>query len=1046
MSLRIKLVFSILLVCVTMVSLYYGVHASNGALSLSPLKVRAASPVETLKEFDLEQVKITDSYYVNSFEKDMSYLLSLDADRLLAGFKAVSLGKDPKTEVGLNLYNGWEGSWSLLRGHTMGHYLTSMALAYKQTKGDYSAQNAQIKQKIDYTVNQLKLFQDRKSNKYLFASPEVHFDIIEGKATGDNWVPWYTMHKIIAGLVDVYKYEGNVTALQIASNLADWTYYRTKTWDAALQKKVLSIEYGGMNDCLYELYKITQNPNHLTAAHKFDEDSLFTSIANGTNVLENKHANTQIPKFVGALNRYRTLGTAENFYYNAASQFFSMVLRDHTYVTGGNSQNEHFRKPGQLDFTRDNINNESCNSYNMLKLTRELFKITGNVKYADFYENLFINEIMSAQNPETGMTTYFKPMGTGYFKLFGTPTSSFWCCTGSGMENYTKLDDSLYFHNGSDLYVNMYLSSTLNWGDKGFSLTQSANLPLSDKASFTINKAPASSVKIKFRAPSWVAENQNITITVNGAVIVAAKINGYIEVSRTWKAGDRIELTLPVEVKASRLPDNQDAVAFTYGPVVLSAGLGNEQMVSTGHLASAKATIPEGVSIKDYILINNEGTVDDWLNTIKDNLVQTPGKLEFTLRNTDEDSRLRFTPHYQRYTDRYGIYFYLSAQDSPAFQQNILNAKNAAKKADAVIDEVQVTNDQHELAHNLMGNSSGGSYGGYNYRHVFGAADGQGWFSYDMSINSNITNYISTKYYSGDAGRTFNIYVDNQLLVQETIKSQTPAGFYDVRYQIPAEWLTGKSKITVKFASRGSSYVGGVFASVYILKDYSSEANLAGITVNGTAANLTGTEYSCSVDAALTQTEIKFTPVHKNELIYVNNILIDDTVKRKVPLTATTTTLNIKVVAENGTTNKTYTLNIVRTGGSGNPGTTYEAENAVLDGAIVENINSGYNGNAYVNFTAYTNASIEFSNIYCAISGTKNIKFRYALASGTRNLDIYVNGVKVISNAAFTATGSWTAWAEKTIQVTMNSTTNTLKVVTTGTEGPNIDYINVSAQ
>jgi DUF1680 family protein len=208
---------------------------------------------------------------------------------------------------------------------------------------------------------------------------------------------------------------------------------------------------------MYELYKLTGDANHLTAAHIFDEETLFAPISQGNDILEGNHANTQIPKFIGSLNRFRAIGTSEAYYFDTAEQFWSIVQNNHTYVTGGNSRLEHFRAPGQLDAERDATNNETCNTYNMMKLTRELFKITTDVKYADFYERAFINEILSAIHPETGMTSYFKPMGTGYFKVFGRETDTFWCCNGSGMENFTKLNDGIYFHDESDLYINMFV-------------------------------------------------------------------------------------------------------------------------------------------------------------------------------------------------------------------------------------------------------------------------------------------------------------------------------------------------------------------------------------------------------------------------------------------------------------------------------------------------------------------------------------------------------------------------------------------------------------
>jgi uncharacterized protein len=620
------------------------------ACLLAPSLAHAASTVEKLQEFPLDEVQITDEYQTGLFAKEMKYLLdTLDADKLLVGFKAMSSGNNSPS----GLYGGWENS--LIRGHTMGHWLSAVAHAYGQTKGNDATMNAKIKTKLDHVITMLKTYQ--RPDGFLFATTDAQFGAPEGKG-GDSWVPWYTMHKIMAGLVDVVKYEGNTEALDVASKLGDWISARSSGWDSGTRSKVLGMEYGGMNDALYELYKLTTKENHLAAAHAFDQTDLFTTTAAGNDTLNGKHANTTIPKFIGALNRYRTLGTGEQSYFTAADKFLEIVLKNHTYITGGNSEAEFFHEAGKLDARRTALNNETCNSYNMSKLTEYLFLSTGDIKYADYYERVHINEILASINPDTAMTTYFKAMGTGFFKVFSSETNHFWCCTGTGMENFTRLNDSVYFHDAKDLWLTYYVSSTLSWKDRGLSLTQTTDLPLSDKVNITITAAPTDAVALKFRKPYWTSTCQ-VGITVNGQAVNAAESGGFYSVSRVWQANDKVELTFPMFVQFSRLQDNQNAVAFTYGPIVLSAGLGTSSMTTQPQgVQVLQATKPSG--IQEGFAINSDTTINDWLSNIQKNLVQTPGKLEFNLKNTDADGKLVFIPHFSRYKDRYGIYWKLT--------------------------------------------------------------------------------------------------------------------------------------------------------------------------------------------------------------------------------------------------------------------------------------------------------------------------------------------------------------------------------------------------
>lgn len=744
------------------------------------VKVKLDPLTESLEDFSMQNVTLLDKYEQNAFNKEVEYLKSLEPDRLMRGFGDISGRK-----INAEKYGGWETS--AIQGHTLGHYLTAVSQAYATSKDE------ELKKITDYMISVLKGCQLK--NGYLHAIPESHYDQIESGNTSGTWVPWYSMHKILAGLVDVYAFTGNKDALKIASKLGDWVYSRTSKWTPEMQQTVLNVEYGGMNDCLYNLYKHTKNEKHMSAAHSFDEMSLFEPLYNGKDILNGKHANTTIPKIVGAINRYTVTG--EEYYLQVAANFWQIVVENHTYITGGNSEWEHFGEPKVLDAERTSCNCETCNTYNMLKLTRALFKVTGDVRYSDYYENTFINAILSSQNPETGMTTYFQPMATGFFKVYSSPFDHFWCCTGSGMENFSKLGDSIYFHNENSIFVNRYTSSRVNWEEKGLTITQNADLPV---VTFTVNGS--ADAEIVLRVPDWCKDKP--TVKINGEKKLVREKNGFITLDREWKDGDVIEYQMPMSITVHPLPDNENSVAFKYGPWVLSADMGTNNM-NTG-TTGVDVTVPLWDTTLSDILIVEKGTVNKWLRNIEENLVKIGDSLEFKLNGTNQE--LIFSPHYKQHTNRYGIYFRLAD-----FRTEL--PENEEDKY-TVIDSLPVGNDQYEFSHNLQSeNSTSGSFNGLIYRDALS----DGWFSYDMAVDNTVTNYLKVKYFSGDVGRRFKIFVDGEVLADVTLENPYPNNFYDVYYEIPQEMIGDKDKITVKFQAETGSFAGGIFDKLSIVKE-----------------------------------------------------------------------------------------------------------------------------------------------------------------------------------------------------------------------------------
>jgi hypothetical protein len=782
-----------------------------------------------LKSFGLDQVLLTNDYYVNALQKDVEYLLAFDAKKLLAGFyDTAGINID-----GVTRYEGWENL--LIGGHTIGHYLTACVNAYMGANTP-EQQKTELLDMITMLIHGLKECQEAIGTGYLFAAPlldrdniELQFDHVENNRTNiftQAWVPWYTMHKIFEGLISVAAMKTEAAkevageALHVLTKLGEWTYNRTMSWSQETRKTVLGIEYGGMNDCLYDLYQLTGNEMFADAAHAFDQTELFEKIYHGKkgdHVLNNYHANTTIPKFAGALNRYISYMDDESveadIYLEYAKAFWDMVVNHHTYITGGNSEWEHFGLDGILDGERTNCNNETCNAYNMLKMTMKLFMITGEAKYADYYENTFINSIMSSQNPETGMTTYFQPMATGFFKVYGERFTKFWCCTGSGMENFSKLGESFYFHKDNLLVVNQYISSVLMWEEKGVKVKQVSNLPANDKVDITLESTRECAeldITIALRLPEWLLGTARIVI--DGNEYEYENIKGYAYISGPLKTGTSISITLPMEVKAFSLPDQKDIYGFKYGPVVLSALLGTSDMEES--TTGVIVTIPLAKNIEnvytkngdDVITVLND-SVDEFIANINKYLIRdvSAGELRFTLTNTD--ANLTFVPHYSQHKERYGIYWYFVSE------KDQLEGRSGETTEYIRLDTVQPGYGQYENddLHNLQESGSGST--GQTLAGTSRYANASGSFSYRMVVDTkNGTSLIATLK-KEDSGKTLRILVKDTIVYELILPLEADTDEYDVAIKLPNEVLkehvemvevNGHSREAVVFTFEGA--------------------------------------------------------------------------------------------------------------------------------------------------------------------------------------------------------------------------------------------------
>lgn len=726
-----------------------------------------------VRDFPYGTVKIKDQYKSHAFDLELSYLYSLDPDKLMVGFLETS-GLVPEKER----YHGWEETE--IQGHTLGHYMTAVAQAYGYTG------NQELLERLTYIITALEKCQ--REDGFLFASQEEIFDRVENKRPA--WVPWYTMHKILSGLISVYRYTGDETAKKVASDLGGWIYRRCISWTEETKKQVLAVEYGGMNDCLYDLYAITEDDRFIKAAHQFDEMTLFQKLYEGEDILNGLHANTTIPKVLGALKRYLLLG--EFFYLEVAKNFWNMVTEHHSYITGGNSEWEHFGKPDILDSERTACNCETCNTYNMLKLSKELFELTKERKYADFYESTYLNAILSSQNPETGMTTYFQPMASGYFKVYSTPYDSFWCCTGSGMENFTKLHEGAVYRDENTMYIIRYEDSEIIWKEKGLKLEvvceQKENL-YRVKILVAEQEADAEGNKICLLIPKWniktpVIQEHGISTTVE---------SNWISLDVGLEKGNSIEIAYSMELTAKSLPDNSHVLAFQYGPYVLSADLGMEQMdqIYTG----VNVLVPQKEMIIPDYLVFDEKDCQEFRQYPERFLNKTPGKIEFTIEN--QGRTLTFTPHYLRYRERYGIYWFIYPEDSKELEILKEREERRYRLKKEQLDVLPVGNDQYELAHRICGEFTDAEMvDGHPSRYC----KEEGWFSYELQgeiEGATVCMTLSGK----DKGSVFTIFATGGF-EQEVQVNGGQEEYFLQEIVLPSRCFGEDEKTVIKFQSK----------------------------------------------------------------------------------------------------------------------------------------------------------------------------------------------------------------------------------------------------
>ena len=590
-------------------------------------------PVRCVQPFTLNQVRLLDSDFTRAAAINKRYLLSLPVDRLAHTFRLQAGLPSQAAPLG-----GWENPDCELRGHfSGGHYLSACALAYA-SDGDEA-----LKTRGDELVAILAKCQ--RPNGYLSAFPESFFDRLSHSQK--VWAPFYTLHKIHAGMLDMYRLAGNQQALQVATGIGNWVVRWLNGFSDAEMAHILKTEFGGINNSMYELYAITGEERYRDAAHRFDQVSLLDPLAAYRDELQGLHANTQIPKIIGVARRYELTG--EPRYRRMVEFFWETVTQHRTYATGGSSNDEFWKTgPGDLKGQLGLYTAESCVAYNLLKLTRHVYSWNGDPRAFDYYERTLYNARLGTQDVD-GMKLYFYPLCAGATKFYNSPTDSFWCCTGTGAEEFARFNDNIYFHDGDDLYVNLFIPSELNWTQHQVVLRQETRFPREPRTQLSLKLTQPKQFALHLRIPSWIGPDAKLRI--NGETLNAfASPGSYLSVQREWRDGDRIELDLPMHLHTMSLPGDDSQLAMLYGPLVLAARLGNQGLTHAMQYGGYDTgPVPEPLAQPAPRIGAAVPKNTDWMRVVSAD--------ELRFEATTREGALAVTPLNEIHDERYAVYW-----------------------------------------------------------------------------------------------------------------------------------------------------------------------------------------------------------------------------------------------------------------------------------------------------------------------------------------------------------------------------------------------------